>query len=88
MASTCLAFAVADRDRARLHRLGNLADEIDVEEAVLKARALHLDMVGELEAALEGARGDAAIEHFVALGVVLGLLLALDGEGVFLGLDR
>ena len=66
LASTCLAFRWrrrCDRDLAGLHRLGDLADEIDVEEAVLEARAGHLDMVGELEAALEGARGDAAIEH-------------------------
>ena len=58
-----------------------------MEQAVLQARALHLDVVGELEAALEGARGDAAIEHLAAF---LGLcfLLALDGQGVLLGLDR
>ena len=58
LVSICLALrvAVADRDRARLHRLGDLAHEIDVQEAVLEARALHLDMVGELEAALESAR--------------------------------
>ena len=58
--------AVRDLDLAGLRGLGDLADEVDMEEAVLEARALHLDMVGELEAALEGARGDAAIEDLAA----------------------
>src|SRR6266571_4262808 len=49
--------AGTDRDLARLHGLGNLADEIDVKQSVLQARALDLDVVGELEAALEGTRG-------------------------------
>src|SRR3989441_11927670 len=39
-----------DRDRPRLHRLRNLAHEVDVEEPVLQARALDLNIVGELEA--------------------------------------
>ena len=42
--------AVADRDLARLLRLGNLAHEVDVQEAVLELRALDLDVVGKLEA--------------------------------------
>ena len=58
----CRCGAVRDLDLAGLGGLGDLADEVDMEEAVLQARALHLDMVGELEAALEGARGDAAIK--------------------------
>src|SRR6476620_1801683 len=43
-----------DRNAARLLGLGDLADEIDVEQAVLKRSVLHLDEIGELEDALEG----------------------------------
>ena len=50
-----LALAVADRNLARFHGLGKLSHEIDVQETVLEARALNRHMVGELEAALEGA---------------------------------
>jgi hypothetical protein len=35
-----------DRDRPRLHRLRNLAHEVDVQEPVLQARALDLNMIG------------------------------------------
>ena len=66
---------------------GSLADEVDVQEAVLQRRARHLDVVGELEAALEGAGGDAAIEHFTALLALLFVPLALHHEHVFLRLD-
>ena len=44
-------------------------------------------MVGELEAALEAAAGDAAIEHLAVLAV-LDLLLALHGQRVLARLDR
>src|SRR5580692_8050715 len=73
---------VADRDRARLLGLGDLADQIDVQETVLEARAFHLDEVGELEHALEGARRDALIEHLAAVAFVLGVFLAADGQRV------
>lgn len=64
-----------DRDRARLHALGQIAHKIDVQKAVLEIGALHLDVVGELEAALEGTRGDAAMQEIALLAV--GLLLPL-----------
>src|ERR1700693_4837035 len=44
-------------------------------------------MVGELEATLEGARGDALVEDVVR-SLAVRLLLAADGEGVLLRLDR
>src|SRR5690606_41654835 len=44
-------------------------------------------MVGKLEAALEAAGGDAAIEQFGALAVGLVLALALDGQNVAVSLD-
>src|SRR5215470_4834562 len=83
-----LGLTVADRDLARLLRLGNLAHEIDVQESVLQRRALDHDVVGKLEDALERARRDALIEHLAAVLLVLHLLLALDGQGVLLGLER
>ena len=56
-----------------------------MEQAVLERGVLHLDEVGELEDTFEGARGDAAIEHFgVVLAVLVGDLLALDRQRVFL----
>src|SRR5262249_12326926 len=47
-----LGFAVPDRDLTRLLGFRNLADEIDVQQAVLEAGVLDLDMVGQLEDAL------------------------------------
>jgi hypothetical protein len=43
-----------DRDRPWLHRLRNLAHEVDMQESVLQARALDLDIIDELEATPEG----------------------------------
>jgi hypothetical protein len=68
-----------DRDRPRLHCLRDLAHEVDVQEAVLQARALDLDMVG---AGSYGPRGDALVEHVAGLLVVVGLLRAADRQPV------
>src|SRR5258708_38859970 len=67
----------ADLDLARLQRLGDHSLELHVEETVLEARALHLDEVGELEAALEGPAREAAGKR---AGLV-GLLLRPAGDG-------
>src|ERR1700730_6723550 len=77
-----------DRDRPGLHRLRNLAHEVDAQEPVLQARALDCDMVGELEATLEGPRGNALVEHVAGLRLVAGLLLAADRQPILLRLDR
>src|SRR6266849_8630034 len=61
-----------DRNAAGLLGLGDLADEIDVEQAVLERSALHHDEIGKLEYPLEGARRDAAIQH---LGLVPGVFI-------------
>ena len=53
-----------------------------------RASALDLDVVGELEHALERARRDALIEHLALLLVGLGLLVAADRQRVLLGHDR
>src|SRR5262249_54014335 len=82
------ALAGADRDLARLFRLGDFAHEVDVQQSVLEARGLDLDVVGELEHALEGARRDALVEHLAGFAFVLGVFLAADGERVLLGYDR
>src|SRR5262245_54408221 len=83
-----LGLAVADRDLARLHRLRDLADEVDMEEAVLERRAPDLDVLGELKDALECARRDALVEHLAFLLLGLGLLLTLDRQRVLFRLDR
>src|SRR6185437_8356 len=80
-----LAGLGGDRNIAGLHRLGQLAHEIDMQQAMLEAGALHHDMVGELESALEAARGDAAMEERRVFD--LGLLLAANGKSVLLHLD-
>src|SRR6267378_4832269 len=43
-----------DRNAAGLLGLGNLANEIDVKQAVLKRSVLHYHEIGQLERALEG----------------------------------
>src|SRR5260221_268385 len=53
--------ACSDLDRPRLHRLGDLAHEFDMQHAVVEAGADHLDGIGELEAALEGPAADVSI---------------------------
>src|SRR5262245_11079174 len=58
-----------------------------MQQSVLEARALDLHMVGKLEDALEGTSGNALIEHFAVL-FFLGLLGALDRQGVFFRFDR
>src|SRR6478672_1444414 len=53
----------ADRDAARLHRLGNFPLQVDDEQPVLEPGALDLDMVGDRELAFEVARRDAAMQE-------------------------
>ena len=74
------AGCTADLDLARLHRLGHLALQLDVEQAVRELGTDDLDVVGELEAMLEGALRDAAMQ---VLDAVLGLAdLALHRQHV------
>jgi hypothetical protein len=74
-----------DRNVAGLLGLGNLADEIDVEQAILERGVFHQHEIGKLEDALEGARRDAAIQHLgFVLAVLIGGFLAPDRQRVFL----
>ena len=60
-----------------------------MKQAVLKRSVLHQHEIGKLEGALEGARGDAAVQHLgLVLAVFIGGFLALDRQRVFLGDDR
>ena len=61
-----------DGDLPRLHGLGDLPDQFDLEQAIVERRALDLDVVGQVELPLERPGRDAAIE-VVAFGLV-GLL--------------
>src|SRR5437773_11973246 len=63
--------ATADLDRAGLHGLRNLADQFDAEHAVHQIGAGDLDVVGQLQPALERAARDAPIEVLFLLGRLL-----------------
>src|SRR5262245_34058543 len=78
--------AVAQRNLPRLLGGGEFPDQVDVQQAVLERRTLHLDEGGELKHAFERARRDALVEDF-ALRLGLRLLLTADGERALLGLD-
>src|SRR5262249_53686440 len=79
------SLAIGDGNGARLQLLGHIAHERDVEQSILQLRALDLDMLSELEAPLERARGDAAVQ---VLGLLpFGLLLAVNGQELLLDID-
>ncbi|MNE72679.1 hypothetical protein D3C80_1686400 [compost metagenome] len=62
--------------------------QVDGQQAVRQVGALDHHIVGQLEAALEVALGQAAMQiGLLRRRIVVGGLLAGDGQGVFLGLD-
>src|SRR5262245_45790574 len=69
-----LCLSVADRNHPRLQPLGYVANELNVQETVLEVGTPDLHVVGQLEAPLEAASGDAAMEELSLL--VLRLLFA------------
>ncbi len=82
--SICGRGAGADRDFARLQLFRNFANQFDLQQAVGQRGILHLHVIGKLEAALEGAASNAAIQKRAVGGVVVvALLLALDDQRVF-----
>lgn len=89
VASTTLpARPRGNRDRPRLHRFWNHAHEVYAQKPVLQARALHLDMVGELKLSFEVAPGNALVEHVPAFLRGLSQFRAADRPSVLLHLDR
>src|SRR4029450_8888835 len=56
-----------------------------MQQTILEVGALHLDVVGELEAPLEAAPGDAAAQELPLFFV--GFLFARSGEGLLLDVD-
>src|SRR5439155_18942129 len=75
----------ADLNHTGLQPLRYLALEVDGQQPVLHVSTPDFDMVGELEAALESARCDAAVEERALL--IRFFLLASDRESVLLHLD-
>ena len=59
-----------------------------MQEPVLQARAVDLDIVGKLETTLEGSRGDALVEHVAGPFLGVSLLLAAERQPVLFRLDR
>src|ERR1700748_996619 len=78
-------FRARDFDPPRLHRLGQFALQLDLQQTLIERRALHLDEVGKIEAALERATGNAVIEIFTL--VLLGIRLAGDNQRVLVDGD-
>src|SRR4051812_33285055 len=57
-----VAVPIADGDTPRPFCFGDLANQIDVQQAVFKLCAADLDIVCEFEHAFKGARRDASIQ--------------------------
>ena len=72
------AVAGADRNRTRLFTFRDIANEIDVQQSVVKVGSGHIDVVGKLVAPFEGTSSDPAMEIGFFAG--LGGLFAGDGQ--------
>ena len=70
-----------DGDPPRLHGLGNLPDQFDLQQTVVEGRVLNLNVVGQVELAFEVPGRDTPVKE-LALGF-LGLA-AFDGDDVLL----
>jgi hypothetical protein len=81
-----------DFNLSGFHRLRHFALQFDLEQAILKRGAPHLDIVGEIEATFERSTGDAAVE---VLGLALFLVYAtgdrqrvlMNGDADLFGLE-
>src|SRR6266566_7600607 len=67
------------------HGLGNLPNQLDLEQAIVEGGALHLHVIRKIELSFELSGRNASVEEFT-----LGLfgLAAFDGDDVLLGRDR
>jgi hypothetical protein len=77
--------AAVDGDPPRLHGLGDLPDQFDLQQAVVERGVLDLNVVSQVELPLELPGRDAAVQEF-ALGLIG--LVAFDRHDVLLGRDR
>ena len=73
-----------DGDPPRLHGLGDLANQLDLEQAVVEGRVLHLHVVRQVELPFEMPGRDAPVQE---LAIGLFGLVAFDGDCVLLGGD-
>ena len=63
--------SAADRNAPWLHGLRHLADQFDLQKAIAQRGTLHLDILSEVEAPLEGPRCDSAVQKVPgAVGLV------------------
>src|SRR5215218_458156 len=76
------AGAGTNLDPARTQGLGDLALQLDGEQPVVDARTRDLHVVSQVEALLEGASGNAAVQDLHTLG--LGMFLPVHQERVVL----
>jgi hypothetical protein len=74
-----------DGDLTRLHRLWHFAEQLDLQNTVVKGRASNLHVISKAELALEHARGNAAVQILVFDFVSL---FALYRHDAMLGRDR
>ena len=73
------ARCTVDSNPPRLHGFWDLPDEFDLEQAVVEARALDLDIVGQVELPLEVPGRDSPVQ---ALALGFFGLAAFDGDDV------
>jgi hypothetical protein len=73
-----------DGDPPRLYGLGDLANQLDPEQAVVEGRALHLHVVRQAELPFELPGRDAPVQELATS--LLGLV-AFDGDDVLVGGD-
>jgi len=68
-----------DFDAAGLHRLGNFTFQFNVQQAVIQRGSGDLDVIGQVEAALERTGGYSPVEEAVVfIAVFFGLLAGHD----------
>src|SRR6185437_1770670 len=78
-----------NRNLPRFLSFRQLANKIDMKQAILKACSPDLYMIGKLEPSLEGTGGDALVKHLILRAAfVLALLGTTDRQDAFPRLNR
>jgi hypothetical protein len=62
-----------DRNPARLHGLGDLARQFDLQQAVVERGSLDLDIVRQIELALEGPRRNSLVQELALCSAVIAI---------------